>query len=102
MDPHPVNGLQYRHAHMKSAKEAQAEASAEPMSSFSLFMNGKRKREGDPIAFAIHFATGHEEPNGALLAVDCFSILAIWNSNCIACDHATARPLPRVIWRFVS
>lgn len=25
---------------------------------FSLLMNGKRKRETDPIAFLIHFATG--------------------------------------------
>jgi predicted transcriptional regulator len=46
---------------MKSANEAQAEApesNSKWMSALSLFMNGKRKRESDPIAFMIHFATG--------------------------------------------
>ena len=32
-------------------------------------MNGKRKREDDRIAFAIHFATGCGEPNAALQPV---------------------------------
>ncbi len=46
---------------MKSAREAQAEAreaNAKPMSALPLFVNGKRKSEGDPIAILIHFATG--------------------------------------------
>jgi len=47
--------------YMKSANEAPAEApelNPKPMPAPSLFMNEKRKRERDPIAFLIHFATG--------------------------------------------
>jgi hypothetical protein len=61
MDSRSAIGLQYTHVYMKSANEAQVEAPELTLNRcrrFSLFMNGKRKRETDPIAFPIHFATG--------------------------------------------
>lgn len=61
MKSRPINEFQHTHVSMKSAREAQAEAreaNAKPMSALPLFVNGKRKSEGDPIAILIHFATG--------------------------------------------
>jgi hypothetical protein len=61
MDSRSAIGLHYTYVYMKSANEAQVEAPELTLNRcrrFSLFMNGKRKRETDPIAFPIHFATG--------------------------------------------
>jgi hypothetical protein len=59
-------------------------------------MNGKRKREDDRIAFAIHFATGCGEPNAALQPVRNYrTFLEIDGLEYELCRHGS--PL-RVLW----
>ena len=61
MGSRSINGLQHILVFVKSAHEAQVEApelNPKQMSALFPLHEMERKREGDPIAFLIHFATG--------------------------------------------